>query len=128
MGRTQNTVTNSGDPTMVPDNSLPLDVPDANNDIDMYGVNGSGEGEGQPGSGPVTRGYHDFLSDSATTSNVPDAFSAPDSVDHSFPVRLHYCLEEMERVGLSHIISWQPHGRCFVVHNKERFIKEVLGR
>lgn len=32
--------------------------------------------------------------------------------DQSFPVRLHYMLSEMEKDGLSHIVSWQPHGRC----------------
>ena len=30
----------------------------------------------------------------------------------SFPVRLHYMLNEVEKDGLSLVCSWQPHGRC----------------
>jgi len=29
----------------------------------------------------------------------------------NFPARLHYMLEELEKDGLSHVVSWQPHGR-----------------
>jgi hypothetical protein len=36
-----------------------------------------------------------------------------------FPVKLHYMLSEMEKEGLEHIISWQPHGRCFIVHDPQ---------
>jgi hypothetical protein len=46
--------------------------------------------------------------------------------DQNFPVRLHYMLSEMEKDGLQHIVSWQPHGRCFVVHDQEEFVKSVL--
>jgi len=30
-------------------------------------------------------------------------------------------LQSVERDGLDHIVSWQPHGRCFVVHQPEKF-------
>lgn len=39
--------------------------------------------------------------------------------DRHFPVKLHYMLSELEQDGLDHIVSWQPHGRCFVVHKQE---------
>jgi HSF-type DNA-binding len=31
-------------------------------------------------------------------------------------------LDRAEELGLSHIISWQPHGRCFVVHDRDAFL------
>jgi hypothetical protein len=46
--------------------------------------------------------------------------------DKNFPVRLHYVLSEMEKDGLQHIVSWQPHGRCFIVHDQKLFAKSVL--
>jgi hypothetical protein len=44
----------------------------------------------------------------------------------NFPVKLHYMLSEIERDGLNHIVSWQPHGRCFVVHRKKEFEEKLL--
>jgi HSF-type DNA-binding len=46
--------------------------------------------------------------------------------DRNFPVKLHFMLNELESDGLSHIVSWQPHGRCFVVHKQEDFVKTIL--
>lgn len=44
----------------------------------------------------------------------------------TFPVKLHYMLSEIEKDGLAHIISWQPHGRCFIVHKTVEFEKKLL--
>jgi hypothetical protein len=44
----------------------------------------------------------------------------------NFPVKLHYMLRELERDGLDHVISWQPHGRCFVVHKQKEFVDKIL--
>ena len=38
-----------------------------------------------------------------------------------FPLKLHAMLDAVERQGMEHIVSWQPHGRCFVVHNPKAF-------
>jgi hypothetical protein len=38
-----------------------------------------------------------------------------------FPVRLHQLLDEIENDGHADVISWQPHGRCFVVHKPNKF-------
>jgi hypothetical protein len=46
--------------------------------------------------------------------------------DSNFPEKLHYVLNEMEKDGLQHIASWQPHGRCFVVHDQELFTEQIL--
>jgi len=34
--------------------------------------------------------------------------------EQTFPFQLHYMLSELERDGLGHIVSWQPHGRYVV--------------
>ena len=46
--------------------------------------------------------------------------------DSKFPVKLHHVLGELEKDGLSHIVSWQPHGRCFLVHKRKAFVKRIL--
>jgi HSF-type DNA-binding len=45
----------------------------------------------------------------------------------SFPVKLFEMLDLAEKDGLSHIISWQPHGRCFVMRTPSQ-IENVLMR
>jgi hypothetical protein len=46
--------------------------------------------------------------------------------DSRFPEKLHYVLSEMEKDGLQHIASWQPHGRCFLVHDQALFTEKIL--
>jgi hypothetical protein len=49
--------------------------------------------------------------------------------EHSFPVKLHYMLEQIDTQGhAAHIVSWQSHGRCFVVHKPEEFVAHILPR
>ncbi|CAB9511921.1 shock factor protein [Seminavis robusta] len=43
--------------------------------------------------------------------------------DQTFPMKLHYILEQGCQ---SQIISWQPHGRCFVVHDMKEFVSSML--
>jgi hypothetical protein len=50
----------------------------------------------------------------------------PCSTAQSFPMKLHSLLERVEVEGLSHIISWQPHGRCFCIHQTKEFAERVL--
>jgi hypothetical protein len=40
-----------------------------------------------------------------------------------FPLKLHYILSQEEVSG---IISWQPHGRSFKLHNPEKFLEQVM--
>ena len=47
-------------------------------------------------------------------------------VRHNFPDKLHYVLNEMAKDGLEHIMSWQPHGYCFVVHDQKRLEQHIL--
>lgn len=43
-----------------------------------------------------------------------------------FPEKLHYMLSQMERNETSHIVNWQPHGRCFVVHKPKEFVEDIM--
>jgi hypothetical protein len=47
-------------------------------------------------------------------------------LESNFPVKLHYMLSEIEKDGLAHIVSCQPHGRCFVVHKQKAFVEQIL--
>jgi len=43
-----------------------------------------------------------------------------------FPEKLHYMLTKVHDDELTHIVSWQPHGRCFVVHKAKEFVADVM--
>jgi hypothetical protein len=47
-------------------------------------------------------------------------------VRHNFPDKLHYVLNEMAKDGMEHIMSWQSHGRCFIVHDQKRLEQHIL--
>lgn len=43
-----------------------------------------------------------------------------------FPDRLYDMLAQAHVQGFEDIVSWQPHGRAFIVRNAGRFVDEVL--
>lgn len=45
-----------------------------------------------------------------------------------FPIRLHQMLVEVEANGLTDIVSWQPDGTSFKVHQQNAFVEKVLPR
>jgi hypothetical protein len=73
---------------------------------------------------PITSGkvYQDYAHVTEQDIKAPSSSKK----DSKFPERLHYVLSEMEKDGLQHIASWQPHGRCFVVHDQELFTEKIL--
>ena len=73
----------------------------------------------------VQHHYVDHANDAENSSNSMSA-TISHSSDRTFPVTLHFLLNELQSDGLDHIISWQPHGRCFVVHNQAKFTESVL--
>lgn len=76
----------------------------------------------------VQHHYHDHAEEKATTEEKLILDSAQQNpLVASFPMKLYMMLEQVEVDGNSHIVSWQPHGRCFVVHEPELF-KELLPR
>jgi hypothetical protein len=44
----------------------------------------------------------------------------------SFLVRLRALLKRVQDEGLVHIVSWQPHGKAFKVHDRNAFRKLLL--
>jgi HSF-type DNA-binding len=48
------------------------------------------------------------------------------TVGENFPAKLHYILSEIERDGFEHIISWQPHGRCFMIRKPNELEQKIL--
>ena len=66
----------------------------------------------------------------ATNIPVPskDSLDRQDSIccSHSFPVVLHEILDNAETTGMDQILSWMPTGRAFKVHDKKRFLQEIV--
>jgi HSF-type DNA-binding len=44
----------------------------------------------------------------------------------SFPLKLQRILDQCERDRQCDVFSWLPHGRAFIVHDTDRFVREVL--
>jgi hypothetical protein len=69
----------------------------------------------------VQHDYHDHSRDSR--SQCHDVHRPTrGGVTTPFPLKLHEMLENIQADGFGHIISWQPHGRCFVVHKPKEFV------
>jgi HSF-type DNA-binding len=65
----------------------------------------------------ATSTYRDHSLVAPTTAEV-----ASDGQDvQRFPEKLFHMLERAGEEGFDHVISWQPHGRCFVIHRREAF-------
>jgi hypothetical protein len=45
-----------------------------------------------------------------------------------FPIKLHIMLSRAKTEEFDHIVSWQPHGRCFKVHEPKKFITSITPR
>jgi len=74
--------------------------------------------------------YHDRSCDPIADGDLDEAHTGcrgrgKGGVNVSFPVKLYEMLHRVEEEGLGHIVSFQPHGRCFVVHEVQDF-KEIL--
>eukprot|EP00980_Cylindrotheca_fusiformis_P030935 scaffold25655_cov142-Cylindrotheca_fusiformis.AAC.1 len=71
----------------------------------------------------VQHNYHDHAADIChDTRRAP----ARGGVVTPFPLKLHSMLEAVEQEGLNDIVSWQPHGRCFVVHKPVEFVSILM--
>jgi hypothetical protein len=44
----------------------------------------------------------------------------------AFPLKLHILLDNVEAKELSHIVSWQSHGRAFKIHKEREFVDKVM--
>ena len=43
-----------------------------------------------------------------------------------FPRLLHTMLSRSEEDGYSDIVSWQPHGKSFIIRDREKFVRKVM--
>lgn len=82
----------------------------------------------------VEHNYHDHLHDPIVEDTTDEVTGANKRRAHRggvavpFPEKLHYMLSQVDGEGVSHIVSWQPHGRCFIVHKPQQFVQEVMPR
>ena len=77
----------------------------------------------------VVHDYHDHScdTDEDDDSEQQEALQRRrGGVTISFPLKLHAVLDQVERDGLAHVISWQEHGRCFVIHKPKEFVDHVM--
>lgn len=70
--------------------------------------------------------YRDFANAVAAPSE--ENFNPLPASRNNFPVQLHVLLSHAEGEGLLSIVSWKPHGRCFVIHRLHDFEQLVLPR
>jgi hypothetical protein len=82
---------------------------------------------------PKSSGEHSIYRDFSRLtdiSNMPgdseEGKAGNRTSDRTFPVRLHFMLSELEQDGLDTIVSWQPHGRAFIVKKQEAFVARIL--
>jgi hypothetical protein len=88
----------------------------------------------------VVHHYHDHALDNDCGDDMNhhcgDESSSSDECHHrrrggvavAFPVKLHEILDQVESDGFADIISWQPHGRCFMIHKPKEFVDFVMPR
>lgn len=80
----------------------------------------------------VVHNYHDHAFDAVVEESEQYDADHMDNqrkrggVTIAFPLKLHAVLDQVERDGLAHVISWRPHGRCFVIHNPQEFVDHVM--
>lgn len=67
--------------------------------------------------------YHDHAEDIEADLPVFELQTPRGGATSLFPIRLHKMLESVEGNGYQDVVSWQPHGRCFLIHNHEEFVK-----
>lgn len=73
----------------------------------------------------ASKTYRDHANDDA--ADYEDTHVVKGGVTTPFPMKLHEMLKATQEQGMEDIVSWQPHGRCFVVHKPKEFT-ELLPR
>jgi HSF-type DNA-binding len=76
----------------------------------------------------VVHNYHDHATDLSLEFDLQEelAMKRKGGVAIPFPLKLHEMLDQIEADGLSHVISWQAHGRAFMVHDPKEFVSHVM--
>lgn len=71
----------------------------------------------------VKHQYHDHAFDDSSAKSKKPRRGPRGGVTTPFPVKLHNLLQENLH---DKIISWQPHGRCFLLRRPKEFVTEVM--
>ena len=75
----------------------------------------------------VVHNYHDHSNDLDDDNDVEEEpHRRRGGVSIAFPLKLHAVLDQVEADGLAHVVAWQPHGRCFVIHKPKEFTDHVM--
>jgi hypothetical protein len=77
----------------------------------------------------VYHNYHDYATNPVRLIAPPPPSPVKKGrggISSPFPMVLHNMLNRAKSEKFEHIVSWQPHGRCFLVHEQERFVKDVM--
>ncbi|CAB9520027.1 stress transcription factor B-2b [Seminavis robusta] len=74
----------------------------------------------------VVHNYHDHANEPDENDDEEEPHRRRGGVSIAFPLKLHAVLDQVEADGLGHVISWQPHGRSFVVHKPKEFVDHVM--
>ena len=77
----------------------------------------------------VQHHYHDFATSPPVKASADGSNQSKKSkggIAFPFPSVLHAMLERADPEKFDDVVSWQPHGRAFTVHNPNRFVKEVM--
>jgi len=78
----------------------------------------------------VKHDYHDYakIMEFPSQLEMDIAAKASGGVNNPFPSILHRLLSESDLMGFSHLVSWQSHGRSFLIHKPREFVREVVPR
>ena len=68
----------------------------------------------------------DYKDYSREEEGHPIGYKVPHRTDTTFPEKLHVALESAEQDGNDDVLSWQPHGRAFRVHDTDQLTERVL--
>mmetsp|Transcript_20123 Transcript_20123/g.38154 ORF Transcript_20123/g.38154 Transcript_20123/m.38154 type:complete len:446 (+) Transcript_20123:112-1449(+) len=78
----------------------------------------------------VQHHYHDFVGAAPMKTSSAEAANqskkSKGGIAFPFPSVLHAMLERSDHEGFDDIVSWQPHGRAFIVHSPTRFVNEIM--
>jgi hypothetical protein len=69
---------------------------------------------------------HEYTDHASEVQNGKTGQGSRGGVATPFVVKLHEMIDAIERDGHGDIVSWQPHGRCFVVHKQKEFTDHVM--
>ena len=77
----------------------------------------------------VVHNYHDHKNDHDDSENDEvEEMRRRGGVTVPFPVKLHQVLDQVEVDGYAHVVSWQSHGRCFIIHDPKEFVDHIMPR